>query len=621
MLTQGRKVLTTGVVLATTLWSVMSASLVAPMAQAAGCTSGALIKGSQAAVYYCGADGQRYVFPNEKTYFTWYPSFVTVQTITDAELASLTLGGVVTYRPGIKMIKLESVPKVYAVSHDGVLRWVTDASIASCLYGASWNVTSVDDLSIAFYPNYTVGSDITACSQYDKFAEQASSQTINQDKGLFPPGPDVTRPTIVSTDPTNGSTNVAVSKTLSATFSEAMNASTINSSTFTLTGPGTTPVSGSVTYGGNTAFFDPTLNLAINTTYTATITTGVTDAAGNHLATNYSWFFTTGPTPVPDTTAPTVISTDPTNAASNVALNKTVTATFSEAMNPATINNSTFTLMGPGSTPVVGTVTYSGNTAAFDPTSNLVANTTFTATITTGVTDTSGNHLAANYTWFFTTGTNPDTTAPTVTSTDPANGATNVVITKTVSATFSEAMNAASINSTTFTLTGPGTTPVAGTVSYVSSTNTALFDPTADLASSTTYTATITTGAEDAAGNNLAVNHTWVFTTGPDVTAPTVTSTTPATGATNVAVAASVTATFSEQMSAATINNTTFTLANGGAVAGTVTYDAATRTATFDPTLVLANSTTYTATITTGAQDASGNNLASNYTWTFTTAP
>jgi len=105
-----------------------------------------------------------------------------------------------------------------------------------------------------------------------------------------------------------------------------------------------------------------------------------------------------------------------------------------------------------------------------------------------------------------------------------------------------------------------------------------------------------------------------------ETTPPTVASTAPANTATGVAIATSVTATFSEAMRASTINTTTFTLSDGtNAVSGTVTYDSDTKTATFTPTSALAYSTTYTATITTGVKDLVGNALAADYTWSFTT--
>ena len=72
-------------------------------------------------------------------------------------------------------------------------------------------------------------------------------------------------------------------------------------------------------------------------------------------------------------------------------------------------------------------------------------------------------------------------------------------------------------------------------------------------------------------------------------------------------------------MDPSSLNQTTFTVSNGGAVAGTVSYSGT--TATFTPTAALTASTLYTATITTGATDAAGNALTSDFTWTFTTQP
>jgi len=213
-------------------------------------------------------------------------------------------------------------------------------------------------------------------------------------------------PTVTSTAPADTATDVTINRKITATFSEAMDSTTIitPATTFTLTGPGTTPVSGTVSYAasGTAAIFTPAGDLATNTVFTATITTGAKDSAGNALASNFTWTFTTG-TSI-DTTAPTVTSTVPTSGATGVAINGNVTATFDEAMNPATITSSTFTL-NKGTTPVSGAVSYAGTTAIFNPTANLATSTLYTATITTGVTDLAGNALAANMTWSFTTGT------------------------------------------------------------------------------------------------------------------------------------------------------------------------------------------------------------------------
>jgi hypothetical protein len=204
-----------------------------------------------------------------------------------------------------------------------------------------------------------------------------------------------------STDPGESVTGVPQNKVIAIVFSGPMDASTINTSTFTLM-QGTTPVAGTVSYASGTATFTPTNPLAGNTVYTATVTSGVKDAAGNAFA-GKTWTFTT-------VDIPAVNSTDPFSNATAVARNKKITITFSEAMNASTITTSTFTVTQ-GSTPVAGTVTYSGTTATFTATSLMAVTTVYTATVTTGVKNVAGNALAANKVWSFTTGGSASTLA------------------------------------------------------------------------------------------------------------------------------------------------------------------------------------------------------------------
>ncbi len=430
---------------------------------------------------------------------------------------------------------------------------------------------------------------------------------------------DVLAPTVTTVVPANNATAIAITSKPVVTFSEAMNATTITSTTFTLK-QGTTVVAGTVAYAGTTATFTPTSSLVAGLVYTGTITTGAKDVAGNAIAANYTWSFTTGAATTTDVIAPTVTTVVPANNATAIAITSKPVVTFSEAMNAATITATTFTLKQ-GTTVVAGTVAYAGTTATFTPTSSLVAGLVYTGTITTGAKDVAGNAIAANYTWSFTTGaaTTTDVIAPTVSSVVPANSATAIAITSKPTVTFSEAMSAATITSTTFTLK-QGTTVVAGTVVY--SGTTATFTPTSSLVAGAVYTGTITTGAKDVAGNAIAANYTWSFTTATavvvDTTPPTVLTIVPASGASSIALSSKVTAAFSEAMTATTISSSTFTVSEGTtAVAGTVAYSGT--TATFSPTSALVAGKVYTATITTGAKDAAGNALAASKVWSFTT--
>lgn len=162
----------------------------APMAHAQTFTdpddlqAGDLIRGeSYSAVYYYGEDGFRYVFPNDKTYFTWYEDFDDVVWLTDSNLSSIQIGGNVTYRPGVKMIKINSDPKVYAVAAGGTLRHVTTEQIAIDLYGSSWN-KQIDDVPDGFFPNYEIGTSIDVSSSFSPQLEVVDAESISVDKDL-----------------------------------------------------------------------------------------------------------------------------------------------------------------------------------------------------------------------------------------------------------------------------------------------------------------------------------------------------------------------------------------------------------------------------------------------------
>jgi len=251
-----------------------------------------------------------------------------------------------------------------------------------------------------------------------------------------------------------------------------------------------------------------------------------------------------------------------------------------------------------------------------------------------------------------------DTGAPTVTNVVPTDGEQNVATGTNIEASFSEAMDASTsdgdastIDGTTFTLTKPdgpdadtNPDPVAGVVSYDSATNRATLDPTADLDYSTTYTATVTTGAEDLAGNQLDQDpnssgnqpRTWSLTTAapppPDTTSPTVQIISPSHGARGVVRTTMVTAQFSEDVDGVMVD--TFMLGKGKLsssqltsatkiASGTnVSYEPATKTATLDPygssAAKLATCQWYTAKVTSGIEDKAGNPAVERM-WSFKT--
>jgi len=211
-------------------------------------------------------------------------------------------------------------------------------------------------------------------------------------------------PTISLASPLDDGIDVAINHNLVATFSESIDTLTINKQTFTLSAPGSVAVDGTVSLDAdsNTAIFDPNNDLRYDTLYNATITTAAQSSDGMPLLSDYSWSFTTGS--APDVTPPTVVSTYPLDAAIDFPLNRNLEVNFSETLQPSSVNNTSFTVAH-GVTQVAGTVVYAGTSATFNPTDDLAADTLYTATLTTAITDlaTPTNSLASDNSWSFTT--------------------------------------------------------------------------------------------------------------------------------------------------------------------------------------------------------------------------
>ena len=323
---------------------------------------------------------------------------------------------------------------------------------------------------------------------------------------------------------------VATNSRVQATFSKPMLGSSLTPASFSLACPSGTPVTAAVSYDAptQTATLTPAAALPLATLCTATLSTAVQDTLGFYLASNFSWsFMTTG-----DAVRPTVIFTVPAAGASAVANNSAVSATFSKDMNPATLSASSFVLTNTtlGSA-VAGSVSYSvtSRTALFTPSAagTLASNSSFSAVITAAAADLAGNGLAgsaaalpgaSNYVWTFSTGAAGDSAAPTVTATSPVDGSVTVCLTKTVGATFNEPMNAGTINTATFVVTDNGVA-VAGTVGYDAQQRVASFNPSSasGFAATRTFVVTIKSGpagVRDLAGNALAADRVWSFSTG-----------------------------------------------------------------------------------------------------------
>ncbi|MDF2388987.1 DUF4082 domain-containing protein, partial [Nostoc ellipsosporum NOK] len=391
---------------------------------------------------------------------------------------------------------------------------------------------------------------------------------------------DTTPPTVTTTTPSSNATGVSTVTTITATFSEAINPTSINSSSLELRNQGNTLITANVTYdeATRTATLTPTSPLAISTTYNLTIIGGainprVVDLAGNALANNFTFSFTTASTPPPlsiwnNSQTPTNPSISDPNAVELGVKFRSDIDGFITGVRFYKGSGNTGTHIGnlwSSDGTQLATATFSNETASgwqqvnFSSPVAISANTVYVASYHTSVGnyaadsgffagagvdnpplhllrdgESGGNGVynygassfpnntfqASNY-WVdvvFVTSTGPDTTPPTVTSASPNGGATAVSTSTTVTVTFNEAMDSATINSNTFELRDSSNTPVAATINYNTANRTVTLTPTSPLANSTAYTVTVKGGGsdprvKDLAGNALAANFTRSFTT------------------------------------------------------------------------------------------------------------
>lgn len=212
-----------------------------------------------------------------------------------------------------------------------------------------------------------------------------------------PPNGDSTPPTVQSTNPVDGATGVATDATISATFSEPIDTSTVSGATFALNGD----VTGTYSFSGNTVTLTPSADLQYGFNYTALITTGVTDSAANAMRHDRTWSFTTevDPAVVP----PVVVATTPDHNASSASATDPISIAFDKAMLASSFTTDAIALSPAAS----GDISVADSIVTFSPDRTLEYSTRYTVTVDTVVSDTFGNRLAQPYLFNFTTEVDP----------------------------------------------------------------------------------------------------------------------------------------------------------------------------------------------------------------------
>ena len=209
--------------------------------------------------------------------------------------------------------------------------------------------------------------------------------------------------------------------------------------------------------------------------------------------------------PPGDKTAPQVSSVSPLENSSNISVNTTITANFSEKISPSSVTITSFSL----DNAVSGSVSLTDSVAIFTPSSPLGYNQTYTVTLTTAITDLAGNHLASNYTFSFTTEEDPALLPPAVVSVSPSNNGTLSNPAQSVQISFSKAIDTTTINSTNISFNNG----ITGVLSYDAGTKTVTFVPDTFYIFDTSYTVTVTTGIKDTMNLNMISNFTSTFFT------------------------------------------------------------------------------------------------------------
>lgn len=450
--------------------------------------------------------------------------------------------------------------------------------------------------------------------------ELNNQQVASSDSGPVTKSAVLLPPTILKVFPEPCAKSVNPDCRLAVTF-RPDNVTFKKNISFTLSNKNGTEVAGIVSSSNAGATFKPTEALSDLTIYTATIT-AFPDV-------KFSWSFTTA-----DVTPPEVKSVTPLNNATEIGINSSVTVAFNESMDVSTITKSTFTITS-GPNAIDGTVTYIDtkaakkqgeepeilNTATFTPSAPLVKGTEYTAKITTEVKDYSGNAIASNYIWRFTTTNRPTIIKISPTNDGPDGALIPVPVNSIIKVQFDEPIDENSIKSG-FTFKQDNGLTVPGTFSYLSEKNELDFAPDKPLASCMNYIVIIPAGTRDLSGHTLGNDYSWIFIT-VDAIKPTIVGVTPTNNAASVDTYSSINVQFSEEMDLKSINSG-FKLVrqkDGSTVSGRGVCNHAGDLFMFYPDKPLAGYEDYTATVPGSASDVSyiHNTLGSDYTWKFTT--
>jgi YD repeat-containing protein len=493
--------------------------------------------------------------------------------------------------------------------------------------------------SISFSPDYTRVSIIPQAPMPASTQMTVAISAVTSEAGVSVASktthfttaaqPDFTAPYVVSSSVQSGQTNVPVNSVFTLQFSKPMDIGTFNAQNVSLYNYNTGQyVTSTVSWSADqtTIFLVPNSPLSVGDQY-ALQSYYMTDLSGNPQQNFSISFFVSFNA---NTNPPTVINTSPENTETAVPVNAPVQILFSEPIQPTSVGQITLTT---GGNPVAVTPSFSdaNQLLTLTPTLPLLASsTTYTITIT-GVLDTAGNKMTGTVTNTFQTGPTFNLLHPSVTVTDPPNGATGVGINVAPRIVFSERLNPLSVVSSSNELYNRGSVElytydsgqyIPATVSMSADRLTATITPTSALLPNTQYYLFVGYGQSfyDVAGNyGNATQMSFVTGSGSDTSTASVSSINPANTQTGVPLNAQITVVMNDDIDPTTVSNSSITVtpSGGSAITGTVTLASDGVTLTFVPAGALTASTVYNVSVG-GFKDVEGNSVTT-FTSSFTT--
>ena len=361
--------------------------------------------------------------------------------------------------------------------------------------------------------------------------------------------------------PTPGLINIPRNAPVTVSFTRPVDRATMTTSSFALTQSGT-PVAGVFTFEFNDTVvtFTPSATLAASTAYTLSLTQSIKSVDGIPIDGGFLGSFTTGTSS--DTTSPSV-TVSPLNGATGIPYNSSVVLSFSEPINPSSVNATTIQVTNNGLRN--GTLTFGGqNTVViFTPASPFSPGTTVSVLVSGVIRDVAGNRLVGgggvgtDVVTTFTTATTADLAPPQVLQTNPINGATGINPNTSISVTFNESVNPLTVTTSTFVVSAGGPA-LAGQLLFSNFNQVVTFIPAVPFPGLSPVVLTLSPGIADVAGNFTIAPFTSTFLTAQaiDNFQPSVIATSPAPGVSNLPLNTRITLAFDERINPGTAGET-----------------------------------------------------------------